>query len=215
VVTVSGSHLADVWCDGGVLRDAAGTLLEMRAAPALPGAHNAQNAAAAAAMAHGLGAARTAIAEGIATFAGLPHRQRRVATIGGIDFIDDSKATNADAAARALGCYPRVVWIAGGIAKAGGIEPLAPLFPRVAYALLIGRDADMLAATLASHGVAHAVAETLEAAVPAALEAARRAGAPVLLSPACASFDQFAGFEARGERFSALAGRLAATAEAA
>ncbi len=215
VVTISGSWPADTWCDHGVLRDAAGALLEMRAASALPGSHNAQNAAAAAAMARGLGVSRGAIADGIASFGGLPHRQRRVATVAGIDFIDDSKATNADAAVRALGCYPRVVWIAGGIAKAGGIETLAPLFPRVAYALLIGRDADTLAATLAAHGVAHAIAGTLEVAVPAALEAARRAGAPVLLSPACASFDQFASFEARGERFAALARRLAATAEAA
>jgi UDP-N-acetylmuramoylalanine--D-glutamate ligase len=215
VVTISGSRPADLWCDGGALRDAAGALLDMRAAPALPGAHNAQNAAAAAAMARGLGVARVAIAEGIATFAGLPHRQQRVATVAGIDFIDDSKATNAEAAGRALGCYSRVVWIAGGIAKAGGIETLAPLFPRVAHALLIGRDADTLAATLAAHGVAHAITGTLEAAVPAALEAARRAGAAVLLSPACASFDQFGSFEARGERFAALARGLAATAEAA
>ena len=98
-----------------------------------------------------------------------------------------------------------MVWIAGGIAKEGGIEPLAPLFPRIAHALLIGRDAPALAATLAAHGVPHAIAGTLDAAVPAALAAARAADAPVvLLSPACASFDQFSGFDARGDRFAEL-----------
>ena len=171
-------------------------------APALPGAHNAQNAAAAWAICEGLDVAAETIAREIATFPGLPHRAQRVATIDGVSFINDSKATNADAAARALECHDRVVWIAGGLAKAGGIETLAPLFPRIAKALLIGRDAPVLAATLAAHGVSHAVVETLEAAVAEALRAARQSGADVvLLSPACASFDQFAGFEARGERF--------------
>jgi UDP-N-acetylmuramoylalanine--D-glutamate ligase len=102
------------------------------------------------------------------------------------------------------------VWIAGGIAKEGGIEPLAPLFPQVARAMLIGRDAPALAATLAAHGVKHQVCETLDAAVPAAFAAARAADAPVvLLSPACASFDQFSGFDARGDRFAALVSQLA------
>ncbi len=123
--------------------------------------------------------------------------------------MNDSKATNADAAARALGCYPRLVWIAGGLAKEGGIESLAPFFPSIARALLIGRDAPLLAATLTRHGVRHEIAGTLDAAVPAALAAARADDAPVvLLSPACASFDQFSGFEARGEHFAALVGAL-------
>ena len=207
-LTVSGSRPADVWPEAGVLRDAARPIVALRAAPALPGAHNAQNAAAAAAMALALGVARALVARGIETFPGLPHRQRLVGCVGGVAFIDDSKATNADAAARALGCYERLVWIAGGQAKAGGIESLAPLFPRVARALLIGRDAPLLAGTLARHGVAHEIAGTLENAVPAALAAARGTGAVVLLSPACASFDQFSGFEARGARFAALVAGL-------
>jgi UDP-N-acetylmuramoylalanine--D-glutamate ligase len=210
VITVSGHQMADVWSDGGTLRDVDGAIMSMADAGALPGAHNAQNAAAVAAVAGALGVSHAGIARGLRSFTGLPHRQQRVGTIGGIAFINDSKATNADAAARALGCYPRIVWIAGGIAKEGGIEPLAPLFPQVARAMLIGRDAPALAATLAAHGVKHQVCETLDAAVPAAFAAARAADAPVvLLSPACASFDQFSGFDARGDRFAALVSQLA------
>ena len=149
-----------------MLRDADGTILPMKDAPALPGAHNAQNAAAAAAIAGVLGLSRGEIARGMRSYPGLPHRQQRVATIGGVAFVNDSKATNADAAARAIGCYDRLVWIAGGIAKEGGIESLAPLFPRIARAFLIGRDAPALAATLAAHGVRHRIAGTLDAAVP-------------------------------------------------
>ncbi len=215
VVTVSGCAPANFWCDAGVLRDADGPILPMAEAAALPGAHNAQNAAAASAIATTLGLTRTDIARGLASFPGLPHRQQRIACIEGITFVNDSKATNADAAARALGCYPRLVWIAGGIAKEGGIAPLAPLFPRIARAVLIGRDAPALAATLASAGVPHEFASMLEAAVPAAFAAAQADGAPiVLLSPACASFDQFTGFDARGERFAALVHALACEAAA-
>jgi UDP-N-acetylmuramoylalanine--D-glutamate ligase len=179
------------------------------AGPALPGAHNAQNAAAACAMALDLGVPRERLPGALARFLGLPHRQQAIAEIDGVRFINDSKATNADAAARALGCYDRLIWIVGGQAKQGGIEALAPYFPRIAEALLIGRDAGMLAETLAAHDIPRRIVGTLDAAVPAAFEAARRRAAPVvLLSPACASFDQFAGFEARGERFAELAANL-------
>jgi UDP-N-acetylmuramoylalanine--D-glutamate ligase len=179
-------------------------------APALPGTHNAQNAAAAYEIARFLGVPHDTIAHAMTTFPGLPHRQQRLRSIDGVSFINDSKATNADAAACALSCYDRLVWIAGGIAKAGGIETLAPWFPRIAAALLIGRDAPMLAATLAAHGVPHEIAGTLEAATHSAFAAARAADAPVvLLSPACASFDQFSGFEARGESFADLVASLA------
>jgi UDP-N-acetylmuramoylalanine--D-glutamate ligase len=200
-----------VWAEGAILRDAEGAIADLRAAPALPGSHNAQNAAAAAAVALECGVTRAGIAAGLASFPGLPHRQERVGTLGGVTFVNDSKATNADSAARALASYDRVIWIAGGIAKEGGIEGLAPLFPRVARALLIGRDAPMLAATLAAHGVPHEVAGTLEAAVAGATAAARAGAAPVvLLSPACASFDQFTGFDARGDRFRAIVQALIA-----
>ena len=178
-------------------------------APALPGEHNAQNAAAATAMARALGVDDTTIAAAVRSFPGLPHRQAVVGTLEGVMFVNDSKATNADAAARALGCYDRIVWIAGGMAKAGGIASLEEFFPRLVHAELIGRDAVSFAETLAQHGVPHRIAGTLDAALPAAFERARTLGAPVvLLSPACASWDQFSGFEARGDRFAALVADL-------
>ena len=208
---VSGSapQPGGVWAEGGVLRDDTGTILDLAGAPALPGSHNAQNAAAATACALDLGLSRAEIAAGLASFPGLPHRQETVGEAGGVRFVNDSKATNADSAARALASYGRVVWIAGGMAKEGGIESLAPLFPRVARAVLIGRDAPLLAATLAAHGVPYEIAGSLDAAVPAAAAAARAGDAPVvLLSPACASWDQFTGFDQRGDRFRALVGQL-------
>jgi UDP-N-acetylmuramoylalanine--D-glutamate ligase len=209
--TVSGVGGADIGCVEGQLTDSLGPFFDMRSAPALPGTHNAQNAAAASALAFVLGVGRETVAQALTSFSGLPHRQQLIAEIDGVTFINDSKATNADAASRALACYKRIIWIAGGIAKADGIAPLAPYFPRIAEALLIGRDAPMLARTLASHGVAYCVTETLEVAVTEAREAARRRSAPVvLLSPACASFDQFSGFEARGDRFAELVHSLRA-----
>ncbi len=208
LVTIS-AGAADVCAPGGVLRDSLGKICDLATARALPGAHNAQNAAAAAALALGLGIAREAIASGILTYPGLPHRQENVGTVDGVSFINDSKATNADSAARALVCYPRVVWIAGGMAKAGGIAPLAPLFSHVAKAFLIGRDSSLLAATLAEHGVRHSDVGTLENATAAAFAAARAGAADVvLLSPACASWDQFSGFDQRGDRFRALVQQL-------
>jgi UDP-N-acetylmuramoylalanine--D-glutamate ligase len=210
-VRISGHSPADFWCDGTLLGDAAGVIVDMIQAPALPGPHNAQNAAAAAALALAVGVARDKIAAGIVSFPGLAHRQELVATLEGVRYVNDSKATNADAAARALACYEHLVWIAGGIAKSGGIESLAGFFPRVRKALLIGRDGNAFASILARHGVPHEVVDTLDRAVPAARLAARETDAPVvLLSPACASFDQFSGFEARGNRFRELVGLIAA-----
>jgi UDP-N-acetylmuramoylalanine--D-glutamate ligase len=214
-LTISGTTTADIWAEGTILRDSQGPIADLANAAALPGPHNAQNAAAATALALALGVPRAKIAEGLRSFPGLAHRQELVATIDGIRFVNDSKATNADAATRALACYENIVWIAGGIAKSGGITPLAEYFPRIAKALLIGRDAPAFAAELAGHGVPHEIAETLDRAVPAALAAARATDAGVvLLSPACASFDQFSGFEARGARFRDLVGLLSAQAHA-
>jgi UDP-N-acetylmuramoylalanine--D-glutamate ligase len=210
---ISGCRFADLGIANGWLQDKEQRFcFEMRRAMALAGAHNAQNAAAAAALALGLLRSEQwdAIAQGLEGFSGLPHRQQRLRTIDGVTFINDSKATNADAAACALSCYDRLVWIAGGLAKEGGIEPLAPFFPRIVRALLIGRDAPVLSATLTRHDVPHEIAGTLEAATSRAFAAARTSAAPVvLLSPACASFDQFSGFDARGEKFAGLVASLA------
>ncbi|TDH60663.1 UDP-N-acetylmuramoyl-L-alanine--D-glutamate ligase [Dankookia rubra] len=211
LVPISGEtpQLGGIWAEGPLLRDDAGPLLDLREAASLPGSHNAQNAAAAAACALDLGLSRAAVAEALRSYPGLPHRQERVGEIRGVSFVNDSKATNADSAARALASYDRVVWIAGGEAKEGGIESLAPWFPRIARAVLIGRDAPALAATLAAHGVPHEIAGTLEAALPLAAAAAAGGAAPVvLLSPACASWDQFTGYDARGDRFRALVAGL-------
>ncbi|WP_158929835.1 UDP-N-acetylmuramoyl-L-alanine--D-glutamate ligase [Acidisphaera sp. S103] len=183
-----------------------GSEVPLASGPALPGAHNVQNAMAATAMARFLGVPDEVIAVGLRTYPGLPHRQQRIVTIDGVTFINDSKATNAEASEVALVCYDRVIWIAGGMAKEGGIEPLVPLFPRIARALLIGRDAPDFAATLTRHGVPFDMVGTLETAVPAAFAAAKADDAPiVLLSPACASWDQFTGYDQRGDRFAELA----------
>lgn len=170
----------------------------------LPGKHNAQNAAAATALARALGVEWGTIAQGIASFPGLPHRQEEVAYRNGVRFINDSKATNADAASHAMGCYERFVWIAGGVAKAGGIDELAPFFSRIEKAFLIGQAGAAFARRLSEAGVATEISGTLEQAVPAAFAAAAGCGV-VLFSPAAASFDQFANFEVRGAQFAALA----------
>jgi UDP-N-acetylmuramoylalanine--D-glutamate ligase len=169
------------------------------------------NAAIAAALPLGLD--EEAIAHGLASFPGLAHRLERIATVNGVDYINDSKATNADAAAKALAAFDRIYWIAGGKPKAGGIEPLAELFPHVAHAFLIGEAAPEFSATLRGK-VASEISGTLDRAVAAARIAAEQAALAgarpvVLLSPACASYDQFADFEARGEAFRALVHRIA------
>jgi UDP-N-acetylmuramoylalanine--D-glutamate ligase len=138
----------------------------------------------------------------------------RIAIIDGIDFVNDSKATNADAAAKALACYDNVYWIAGGRAKAGGIGDLAEYWPRIRHAYLIGEAAKDFAAVLAGR-VPATIAGTLDHAVAAAYAKAwadGRDGATVLLSPACASFDQFRDFEERGDSFRRLVAGLAARA---
>ena len=178
-------------------------------ASALRGAHNAQNAQAATEVARALGVPDALIADAIQSFPGLAHRAQEVAMREGVRFINDSKATNADAASRAMGVFDRFVWIAGGQAKAGGIEELARFFPRIEKAFLIGQDGPAFAHRLSAANVPNDYVETLEAAVPAAFEAAKAASGVVLFSPATASFDQFPNFEARGDCFTALAqGRL-------
>ena len=172
----------------------------------LPGRHNHQNAAAAFATCRMLGVPADAIMEAIASFPGLPHRLETVGEIGGVRFINDSKATNAQATEQALKSYSRVYWIAGGKAKFDGIDALEPLFPNVAKAYLIGDAQDKFETTLKGKAPT-AKCGTLEVAMTQALADARESGDPspiILLSPACASFDQFKDFEARGDAFKAV-----------
>ena len=197
-----------LWKDGEHIAD-------LTPARSLPGRHNAQNAAFAYAAARALGVSHAAAVKGLLTFPGLAHRMETVARVGAVRFVNDSKATNADAARQALSSYPSVFWIAGGVPKAGGIDDLADLFPRVTRAYLIGQAADAFAATLGA--APYVISQTLDAAVAAAAADAAAAGGEqvVLLSPACASFDQFADFEARGEAFRAAVQTLASTPESA
>ncbi len=175
---------------------------DLRTLTRMPGAHNWQNAAIAYAAVRPLVVDPAEIAPAMTSFPGLAHRIELVGHVGRVHFVNDSKATNADAAARALACYDNIYWIAGGKAKAGGIESLAPFFPRITRAYLIGDAMDAFAATLGAH-VSFTKSGTLEAAMRAAAkDAAGSAGEPVvLLSPACASFDQFRDFEQRGLEF--------------
>ena len=174
--------------------------------PALLGRHNYQNAAAAYAACRALGLDPGTIMAGLRSFSGLAHRMEAVGEIDGIRFINDSKATNAQAAEQALRSFKNIYWIAGGVPKAEGIAPLAPLFPNITKAYLIGQAEDVFAATL--HGkVASQVCGALDRAVEAAYRDAKAAGEPgavVLLSPACASFDQFKDYEQRGDAFRRL-----------
>lgn len=169
----------------------------------LRGQHNAQNALAAVAACLRIGLDLGEIQAGLESFPGLAHRMEQVGRKGHVLFVNDSKATNADAAAPALSSFQRIYWIAGGLPKEGGIEPLRSFFPRIARAYLVGEAAPAFAATL-GEAVPYEISGTLAAAVEhAAEDAAKDDGgeAVVLLSPACASFDQFKNFEVRGEAF--------------
>lgn len=181
-------------------------IADLRGLTALPGAHNWQNAALAAAAVRRLLPDTDHIQAGLSSFPGIAHRMETVARVDGIRFVNDSKATNGAAAARALACYDSVYWIAGGRAKDGGIEGLDAFFPRVRKAYLIGEAAEDFAETM--NGKAPVIVmETLDRAVAAAFTDAARHGednAVVLFSPAAASFDQFSDFEARGDAFRSM-----------
>lgn len=175
----------------------------------LRGSHNAQNAAAAFAACDALGLNAEEIAAGFESYPGLAHRMEELGRIGRVVFINDSKATNADSTEKALTSFRDIFWILGGKAKEGGIESLRRYFPNIARAYLIGAASDEFAATFDDDGrVAYERAVTLDVAVAAATrDALAKAGEgeiAVLLSPACASFDQFPNFEVRGEAFRAL-----------
>ena len=198
----------------GALYDAQGgraaRVMALEEAPRLPGAHNWQNIALAYAAARIFVKDTRTVTTAIATFPGLAHRMEEVGRIGKVRFVNDSKATNADAAARALACYPDIFWIAGGKPKEGGIESLARFFPCIRKAYLIGEAAAAFAGTLDGKAPFE-ISGTLDKAVEDAAAEAANSAAPapvVLLSPACASYDQFKDFEQRGDAFRALVAKL-------
>jgi UDP-N-acetylmuramoylalanine--D-glutamate ligase len=188
----------------GILRDTKrGITIDLRPMPALKGAHNWQNACVAYGAAMALGLTPEQIEVGMRSFPGLAHRMQEIGRLNGVAFVNDSKATNADAAAKALSSYDTIYWIAGGIAKAGGIDSLSSFYPKIVKAYLIGQATDEFAQTLGPK-VRIEKCGTLDRAVEAAARDAKaegRAGAAVLLSPACASFDQYPNFEVRGDAF--------------
>ena len=178
---------------------------DLRGMAGLAGAHNHQNACAAWAVARALGMGPKDIAEGLASFRGLPHRSQLIAEKRGVRYVNDSKATNAESVAHALAAFARVRWIAGGLGKEGGIAACAPHLGHVAKAYLIGHSAREFALQLGA--VPHEVCGTMAAAVALAAAEAEP-GEVVLLAPAAASFDQYPDFEARGADFAALVERL-------
>jgi UDP-N-acetylmuramoylalanine--D-glutamate ligase len=203
-----------VYVIDGQLYDAIGgdaaPVLDLRPIASLRGAHNWQNAAAAYGAVRALGLAAEAAAGGLPDFQGLAHRLEAVATLGGVQFVNDSKATNSEAAARALASFDDIYWIAGGRPKECELAPVLPWLDRVRHAYLIGEAAEGFARTLAGR-VAYTQSGDLPNAVRQAANAAWAAGkgaAVVLLAPACASFDQFRDFEERGETFKALVADL-------
>lgn len=218
VVTISGQGPeeadgpADIRADHGWLHDRTdGTrraVVDVGACQTLPGRHNHQNAAAAYAACRAAGVPAATIAAAMPRFRGLPHRQQLVAHRAGVTFVNDSKATNPEAAAKALSSYPAIFWLAGGLPKPGGFGQLAAHLGAVRAAFVFGTAANDIRAVAESRRVPVTVCTTMDEAVRQAQEAARAAvasgtidDAVVLLSPACASFDQFRNFEERGDRF--------------
>ncbi|MEO8925685.1 MAG: UDP-N-acetylmuramoyl-L-alanine--D-glutamate ligase [Caulobacteraceae bacterium] len=189
---------------------------DLAGARSLPGRHNWQNAAAAYGALRALGVSSPDAVAGLMSFPGLAHRMETIGVIGKVRFVNDSKATNVDAARQAMSAYPAFHWIAGGRAKEGGIEPLADLFGSVTKAYLVGEASSAFAATLKGRAP-FVEAGDIETAVAAAWADAKLSGegssgeeAIVLFSPACASFDQYSDFEERGEAFRAAVHALTA-----
>jgi len=190
------------------------TVMDVSTLVHLPGRHNAQNIAAAYAAARMMGVDRDVIVKAIESFPGLAHRQERLGDLHGVAFVNDSKATNGEATTKALACYDNIYWIAGGLAKDGGLEELETSMSAVRGAFLIGDAAETFAAFLDAK-VKVEMCGDLETATKAAFSAAQAdgyEGATVLLSPACASFDQFRSFEHRGDAFRAIFEDLSADA---
>jgi len=209
-ISMATARNANISHDDGLLRNDDGDVLAvLDGVGSLRGQHNAQNAAAAFAVCEALGLSIEEIQSGFESFPGLVHRMEQVGHVGDVLFVNDSKATNAEAAAPALSSFEKSYWIAGGLAKDGGIEPLAQHFFRVAKAYFIGEAAGTFAAQF-EDTIPYEISGTLQDAVNHAASDAAKAGGTqaVLLSPAAASFDQFPNFEKRGEAFKEAVARL-------
>ena len=191
-LSARGEHLTKI---------APGVCMDQSRWPSLQGPHNAQNALAAIAVAKALGIAEAAIDRGLESFVGLPHRMDRIATLDGVSYVDDSKATNPESTAPALAAFPRIHWIVGGRAKGDGLQACAPHFHHVLRAYTIGEAGPRFAEILRDDMPVEQ-AGTVHAAVASAAAHARP-GDVVLLSPAAASFDQFTDYAARGLAFRA------------
>ncbi|MBT3915698.1 MAG: UDP-N-acetylmuramoyl-L-alanine--D-glutamate ligase [Rhodospirillaceae bacterium] len=216
IVPISGSARTPggVYVENGMLIDdlenQQQSIMDLRVVPTLPGQHNWQNTAAAYAAARAADIEPETIAAAIKSFSGLAHRQELIREFNGVAYINDSKATNTEAAAKALGCYENVHWIAGGQFKEEDLGTIEEVMPQVKQVYLIGEAQDQLAGLLGS-SVSTSTCGDLETAVKAAHQAAQsEGGGTVLLSPACASFDQFSDFEQRGETFRDLVNYLEA-----
>ncbi len=207
-----------IYVENGILYDAlegaalpVGDLSEI---PSLKGIHNYQNAAFSYGIARKIGLPSADIWKAMQNFPGLQHRQYLARTINGVGYINDSKSTNAAAAAVALGCRNNAYWIVGGRRKKNGLEGLEEFFPRIKHAFLIGEATEDFAAWFDNYGMEYTRCYDLKKALSAAHDMAQEnRGQPggagvVLLSPACASFDQFKSFEDRGEQFTALVNAL-------
>jgi UDP-N-acetylmuramoylalanine--D-glutamate ligase len=199
--------------NGAIIRAADGkteTIATLDGIGSLRGVHNAQNACCAAASALALGLSSQQIQAGLRSFPGLAHRMEQVGRKGAVLFVNDSKATNADSSAQALASFTDMFWIAGGKAKTGGITSLEQFFPRIRKAYLVGEAAGEFARTLDGK-VPYEMTGTIDRAVEASARDAAASGVKepvVLLSPACASFDQFRNFEIRGDHFRELVLKL-------
>ena len=226
VVPVSGEGrvVGGIYAADGILYDETEggpvPALDLREIISLPGSHNWQNAAAAFAACKAVGVQPAIIAACLRSFPGLAHRQEAMEVVDGVLYVNDSKATNTDAAAKALASYDRVYWIAGGRAKEGGQAALEPLFDRIVHAFLIGEAAEAIASLLEGK-VDHSICGDLETAVARAqalaaaeVKAGRDERPVVLLSPGCASFDQYRNFELRGDAFRAAVTALPGRHEA-
>ena len=205
-----------IWVEDGVLCDeldgGRSTIGSIESLLQVPGRHNWQNAVAAWAAARLVGAPSDDLAAALADFRGLPHRLEALEPVAGVAFINDSKATNVAAAAAALACFDRVCWVAGGRGKDEDLDPLVALAHRIDAGFFFGEDGPVLEAAFATRAPV-ARFERMDAAVTSAFARARRGSSPppVLLSPACASYDQFADFEARGAAFRAVVEAIART----